>query len=89
MAGDDGVERDPSKVDFVKNGDIKLFPDDPTSEKKLMRFRNKGHSEFYDPCSEAAKMSMKCLERNNYDRKKCKDYFQAYRDCTAEWRKKV
>lgn len=45
----------------------------------------KGPSQFYDPCSEAAKMSMNCLERNNYDKDMCKEYFRAYKECRQEW----
>lgn len=91
MAGQDSgeVERDPTKVDFIKDGKMKMYPDDPTSKKNLDRFRYKEQSKFYDPCAEAAKMSMNCLERNDYKRKHCKEYFQAYRECTAEWRKRV
>ena len=28
---------------------------------------------------------MDCLNRNNYDRDACLDYFQAYRDCKNSW----
>lgn len=82
------IERDPSKVDFVKDGKIKLYPDEPTSEENLRKYRYKGESKFYDPCAEASKMSMNCLERNNYERKPCKPYFEAYRDCMAAFAKK-
>ncbi|KAF9453525.1 hypothetical protein P691DRAFT_771298 [Macrolepiota fuliginosa MF-IS2] len=42
-------------------------------------------SQFIDPCSEASKASMDCLNRNDYDRDACLDYFQAYRDCKKAW----
>jgi hypothetical protein len=28
---------------------------------------------------------MDCLNRHDYDRDKCLDFFQAYRDCKKEW----
>ena len=37
------------------------------------------------PCAEASKASMDCLNRHDYDRDKCLDFFQAYRDCKKEW----
>ncbi|TFY61187.1 hypothetical protein EVG20_g7151 [Dentipellis fragilis] len=42
-------------------------------------------SEFADPCVEASKASMECLNRHDYDRDKCLDFFQAYRDCKKAW----
>jgi hypothetical protein len=37
------------------------------------------------PCAEASKASMDCLNRHDYDRDKCLDFFQAYRDCKKAW----
>ncbi|KAM6494441.1 hypothetical protein JOM56_010802 [Amanita muscaria] len=42
-------------------------------------------SKFIDPCVAASEASMECLNRNNYDRDACLDYFQAYRDCKKAW----
>ncbi|KAH9964396.1 hypothetical protein BJV74DRAFT_302893 [Russula compacta] len=42
-------------------------------------------SQFADPCEEASKASMDCLNRHDYDRDKCLDFFQAYRDCKRVW----
>ncbi|KAG5731469.1 hypothetical protein E4T56_gene4361 [Termitomyces sp. T112] len=42
-------------------------------------------SQFIDPCAAAAKASMDCMSRNDYDRDFCLDYFQAYRDCKKSW----
>lgn len=66
---------------------LRLYPDDPLSEssKKEYLFREK--SQYFDPCKEASKMSMSCLERNNYDRSQCKQYFEIYRDCMAAWKR--
>ncbi|KZT27871.1 hypothetical protein NEOLEDRAFT_1059840 [Neolentinus lepideus HHB14362 ss-1] len=37
------------------------------------------------PCENAAKASYDCLNRHDYDRDKCLDFFQAYRDCKKTW----
>lgn len=42
-------------------------------------------SKFIDPCAAAAKASMDCLNRHDYDRESCLDYFQAYKDCKKTW----
>ncbi|PVF99734.1 hypothetical protein CPB86DRAFT_872378 [Serendipita vermifera] len=44
-------------------------------------------SRFTDPCHAASKASMDCLNRNDYDRDQCLDYFRAYRECKAQWLK--
>lgn len=82
------VERDPAKVDFTRDGKIRLYPDDPVSKKTMREFRFKEKSKFYDPCSEASKMSMNCLARNNYNREPCREYFEVYRDCMQEFKNK-
>jgi cytochrome c oxidase assembly protein subunit 23 len=38
-----------------------------------------------DPCKEAAALSLKCLDRNNYDKSKCADYFHSYRNCKEDF----
>ncbi|KAH9074947.1 hypothetical protein EDB83DRAFT_2354322 [Lactarius deliciosus] len=48
-------------------------------------FQKQTTSQFTDPCDEASKASMNCLNRNHYDRDKCLDFFQAYRDCKKAW----
>ncbi|GAA5825523.1 hypothetical protein JCM11251_000272 [Rhodosporidiobolus azoricus] len=48
--------------------------------------RNRGtHSKFADPCAIAREESMNCLNVNGYDKAKCIDFFQAYRDCKNTW----
>ncbi|KAF4610601.1 hypothetical protein D9613_006835 [Agrocybe pediades] len=42
-------------------------------------------SQFIDPCAAASKASMDCLNRNDYNRDACLEYFQAYRDCKNTW----
>ncbi|KAI6117434.1 cysteine alpha-hairpin motif superfamily [Pisolithus croceorrhizus] len=43
------------------------------------------YSKHTDPCEDAAKASLKCMDRNQYDKDKCQDFFQAYRDCKRAW----
>ncbi|KAL1747942.1 hypothetical protein HDZ31DRAFT_60812 [Schizophyllum fasciatum] len=33
----------------------------------------------------AQKASLKCLDRNNYERIPCQGYFEAYRECKKAW----
>ncbi|KAF2740460.1 hypothetical protein EJ04DRAFT_558987 [Polyplosphaeria fusca] len=40
------------------------------------RFETKAHSEYFDPCQEAAARSYRCLHRNAGDREMCSDFFQ-------------
>ncbi|TEB39884.1 hypothetical protein FA13DRAFT_1784536 [Coprinellus micaceus] len=42
-------------------------------------------SQFIDPCAEASKASFDCMNRNNYERDSCLDYFKAYRECKNAW----
>jgi len=58
---------------------------DPTSKAEKDAFRTKGSSKFYDPCAHASQASMKCLDKNNYDRSKCQEAFDAYKECKRQW----
>ncbi|RDB20849.1 Cytochrome c oxidase-assembly factor COX23, mitochondrial [Hypsizygus marmoreus] len=50
------------------------------------QFQGRGvSSQFIDPCAAASKASMDCMNRHDYDRDFCLDYFQAYRDCKKIW----
>uniref|UniRef100_A0A060T0E5 Cytochrome c oxidase-assembly factor COX23, mitochondrial n=1 Tax=Blastobotrys adeninivorans TaxID=409370 RepID=A0A060T0E5_BLAAD len=79
------VERNKSKVDFTANGELRFYPDSPMEDEHKKVFRSKEPSQFYDPCAEASKMSLKCMERNDFDRNQCMEYFRAYRECKKEW----
>ncbi|KAG8220940.1 hypothetical protein J3R82DRAFT_2445, partial [Butyriboletus roseoflavus] len=39
----------------------------------------------YSPCEDASKASLACMDQNGYNRDKCMEYFQAYRDCKRAW----
>ncbi|CCE63669.1 hypothetical protein TPHA_0F01870 [Tetrapisispora phaffii CBS 4417] len=78
-------------VDFTKpditlnENRFKFYPDNPESSFAKYRFMSKDSSQYYDPCDESAKMSFKCLDMNDYDRDKCRAYFDAYRECKKQW----
>ncbi|RPA83375.1 cytochrome c oxidase-assembly factor cox-23, mitochondrial [Ascobolus immersus RN42] len=59
--------------------------DDPAGDEARMRYRSKAVSEYYDPCGEAAKRSIRCLHRNQNEKDLCSAYFEAYRDCKKRW----
>ena len=48
-------------------------------------FREKGTSKFLDPCQKESINSMNCLDKHNYDKGKCKDFFDLYRECKKKW----
>ncbi|ORY92566.1 hypothetical protein BCR35DRAFT_298024 [Leucosporidium creatinivorum] len=64
-------------------------PPKPTGQKPGSyndSFRGRSaHTEFADPCELARQESMTCLDRNSYNKSKCVDFFQAYRDCKKVW----
>ncbi|CCD23467.1 Cox23p NDAI_0B04330 [Naumovozyma dairenensis CBS 421] len=64
---------------------FKYYPDDPEEGMNKYKFMMKDTSEYYDPCQESSQMSFKCLDRNNFDRDKCHEYFDAYRECKKQW----
>jgi cytochrome c oxidase assembly protein subunit 23 len=69
---------------FPRAVDTYKFPD-PTTQEEKTAFRTKGASKYYDPCATASQASMRCLDRNNYDRSKCQEAFDAYKECKRMW----
>jgi len=61
------------------------YPGDPTAPEIKRKFRQKKPSQYFDPCAEAADLSMKCLDAHGYDKSQCADFFQSYRDCKKKW----
>ncbi|KAI5895019.1 uncharacterized protein SCHCODRAFT_02618375 [Schizophyllum commune H4-8] len=49
------------------------------------QFQGAMTSQYVDPCKAAQKASLKCLDRNNYERMPCQGYFEAYRECKKAW----
>ncbi|KAI0792101.1 cysteine alpha-hairpin motif superfamily [Abortiporus biennis] len=75
-----------STSSFTKKGEEPSHPyEHATPQHYEKKFKNRKVSEFVDPCEKAAKASMDCLNRNDYNRDSCTDYFQAYRDCKKTW----
>ncbi|TYJ58323.1 cytochrome c oxidase-assembly factor COX23, mitochondrial [Cryptococcus floricola] len=56
----------------------------PADYKKTFRDR-KTVSKFVDPCEEARKASLLCLEKTHYNRSECFDFFTAYKNCKSNW----
>lgn len=78
-----------NKVDYAPQGHspdkFQYYPDNPESGLSKYRFAVKDASQYFDPCQESSRMSFNCLDRNNYDRDMCKEYFDAYRECKKQW----
>ncbi|CAO3573974.1 unnamed protein product [Mortierella alpina] len=60
-----------------------------TSDEEIKEF-NKGYhakaqSQYLDPCQAQTKASMKCMDENNYDKRRCTRYFKDYTDCKKKW----
>ncbi|KAJ2961100.1 hypothetical protein NQZ79_g3663 [Umbelopsis isabellina] len=49
-------------------------------------FKKKETTKYMNPCELEEKQSMKCLDKNNYDKSKCEFYFLQYRECKKKWR---
>ncbi|ODQ51835.1 hypothetical protein SAICODRAFT_31160 [Saitoella complicata NRRL Y-17804] len=75
----------PISEDEVKRLEAKYMVGDPNSAENKKKFREKQPSQFVDPCSEASKAAMKCLDRNDYDKSLCGSYFAAVRECKKIW----
>ncbi|KAL1407634.1 Mitochondrial copper homeostasis protein [Vanrija albida] len=56
-------------------------------EKFKVHQSHKTVSKFSDPCEKASKASLQCLEQTRYNKGECYEYFKAYRECKAKWRK--
>ncbi|KAH7335127.1 hypothetical protein B0J17DRAFT_719687 [Rhizoctonia solani] len=71
------------------------FPEPPPVNSPEVKRRNLNYreafqgretvSKFIDPCEGASKASYACLNKHNFDRDKCLEYFEAYRECKAAW----
>ncbi|KAK9368306.1 hypothetical protein V1509DRAFT_623701 [Lipomyces kononenkoae] len=85
-------EQDDSPDDILRRFETRqnqMFPDDPSDERHHIAMATKGQSKFYDPCKLTSQMTLHCLERSRFNAKKakeeCKEYFDAYKECKAEW----
>ncbi|KAF9429926.1 Mitochondrial copper homeostasis protein [Podila epigama] len=60
-----------------------------TSDAEMKQFNKeynaKAQSHFMDPCRAQTKASMKCMDDNNYDKKRCTRFFKDYSDCKKKW----
>ncbi|PAV19611.1 aerobic respiration-related protein [Pyrrhoderma noxium] len=70
-----------SATTLAPSDDLKI----PKDYKEHFRTHKKVVTKFVDPCQEASKASMDCLNRNDYNRDKCLDFFEAYKECKKTW----
>lgn len=83
--GTDIVEKDKSKVDFVKGEKLKFYPDNPENHRHKYRYAMKEPSKYYDPCEESRQASLNCILRNQEDKTVCQDFFDAYKECRKDF----
>ncbi|KAF9573524.1 Mitochondrial copper homeostasis protein [Mortierella alpina] len=60
-----------------------------TTDEEIKEF-NKGYhakaqSQYLDPCQAQTKASMRCMDENNYDKRRCTRFFKDYTDCKKKW----
>ena len=60
-----------------------------TSDEEIKEFNRgyytKAQSQYLDPCQAQTKASMKCMEANNFEKKRCTRFFKDYSDCKKKW----
>ncbi|KAG0001281.1 Mitochondrial copper homeostasis protein [Entomortierella chlamydospora] len=60
-----------------------------TSDEELKEFNKnyyaKAQSRYMDPCQAQTKASMKCMDENNYEKRRCTRFFKDYSDCKKKW----
>ncbi|KAI8378612.1 hypothetical protein BD560DRAFT_325083 [Blakeslea trispora] len=49
------------------------------------KFKSKETTKYMNPCALEEKASMKCLDKNNYDKSACSYYFMQYKECKKKW----
>ncbi|KAI8150367.1 hypothetical protein BJV82DRAFT_586919 [Fennellomyces sp. T-0311] len=49
------------------------------------KFKRKETTKYMNPCAVEEKQSMKCLDKNNYDKSKCDYFFHQYKECKKRW----
>ncbi|KAI1319862.1 Mitochondrial copper homeostasis protein [Mortierella claussenii] len=73
----------------VPRGPRKRHEHIPTSDEELKKFNKeyyvKAQSQYMDPCRAQTKASMKCMDDNNYDKRRCTRFFKDYSDCKKKW----
>lgn len=79
-----GTYRPKHAKEPVLDGSPNSVDEVPKDYKELFDSRA-AHSKFVDPCENARKESMKCLDVNNYNRDACSEFFKSYRECKRRW----
>ncbi|KAI7886068.1 hypothetical protein K492DRAFT_203606 [Lichtheimia hyalospora FSU 10163] len=64
--------------------------DDPSTPPDFNdKFKKKETTKYMNACALEEKQSMKCLDKNNYDKSKCEYYFLQYRECKKKWASRI
>ena len=65
-----------------------MSADSPAGEQQQRRGTSrKWNDRAVNYCLDEANASYKCLSDNSYDKNKCEEYFEAYRNCKKEFNK--
>ncbi|CAI8491687.1 hypothetical protein ACO0OL_003471 [Hanseniaspora opuntiae] len=90
--------KDIKNIDFTNGGQKKtiqeskdsyvFYPDKPDNALHKYLFTMKQEGQYYNPCRESELMSFKCLERNQDDKYRCQQFFDAYKECKKFWAQK-
>ncbi|KAG0040809.1 Mitochondrial copper homeostasis protein [Podila clonocystis] len=79
----------PPPPNGIPRGPRKRHEHITTSDAELKEFNKeynaKAQSQYMDPCRAQTKASMKCMDENNYDKKRCTRFFKDYTDCKKKW----
>ncbi|KAG0231576.1 hypothetical protein B0O80DRAFT_426806 [Mortierella sp. GBAus27b] len=72
-----------------RRGPRKLHEHIRTSEEEMKDFNKtfyvKEKTQYLDPCREQTKASLRCMDENNYDKRRCTRFFKDYSDCKKQW----
>ncbi|KAF9318424.1 Mitochondrial copper homeostasis protein [Podila horticola] len=79
----------PPPASGIPRGPRKRHEHITTSDAELKEFNKeynaKAQSQYMDPCRAQTKASMKCMDENNYDKRRCTRFFKDYTDCKKKW----
>ncbi|KAF9355694.1 Mitochondrial copper homeostasis protein [Mortierella sp. NVP85] len=60
-----------------------------TSDEEMKEFNKsyyaKERTQYLDPCRAQTVASLKCMDQNNYDKRRCTRFFKDYSDCKKQW----
>ena len=66
-------------------GQTQLDPAQQQQQQQQQQPRGRERMDDNRFCAAEADASYQCLDKNQYDRTKCQDFFTAYRECKKKW----